>query len=109
MIKRRSSGKGAQGHRTSRAISRSDSAYPPMRPWLRSDDDHTKPSDQSIVDLADRHSDDLDVVLLWARGSGRLWVTVTHRRSGRTARINATAANALDVFRHPFAYERAAV
>ena len=64
-------------------------------------------SDQLIVDLADRHSDDLDVVLLWARRSGRLWVTVTHRRSGRSARINATAANALDVFRHPFAYERA--
>jgi hypothetical protein len=30
-------------------------------------------SDQLIVDLADRHSDDLDVVLLWARRSGRLW------------------------------------
>ena len=65
-------------------------------------------SDQPIVDLADRHSDDLDVVLLWARRSGRLWVTVTHRRSGRTARINPTSANALDVFTHPFAYERAA-
>jgi hypothetical protein len=62
----------------------------------------------SIVDLADRHSDDLDVVLRWARQSGRLWVMVTHRRSGRTAQINATAANALDVFRHPFAYERGA-
>jgi hypothetical protein len=64
-------------------------------------------SDQLIVDLADRHSDDLDVVLLWARSSGRLWVTVTHRRSGRTARINATATNALDVFQHPFAYGKA--
>jgi hypothetical protein len=65
-------------------------------------------SDQLIVDLADRHSGDLDVVLLWARRSGRLWVTVTHRRTGRTARINATSGNALDVFTHPFAYERAA-
>jgi hypothetical protein len=66
------------------------------------------PPDELIVVLADRHSDDLEVVLTWARHSGRLWVTVTHRRSGRSARINATAANALDVFRHPFAYERAA-
>lgn len=57
-----------------------------------------------IVDLAERHSDDLDVVLFWARRSGRLWVSVTHRRSGRTARIIATNANALDVFHHPFAY-----
>jgi len=57
-----------------------------------------------IVDLAERHSNDLDVVLLWARRSGRLWVVVTHRRTGRTARITASASNALDVFNHPFAY-----
>lgn len=73
----------------------------------RNDDAHTMPSNELIVDIADRHSDDLDVVLLWARRSGRIWVTVTHRRSGRTARINATPTNALDVFNHPFAYERA--
>jgi hypothetical protein len=64
----------------------------------------TRQSDPSTVELADRHSDDLDVVLTWASASGQPWVTVTHRRSGRAARINATAANALDVFRHPFAY-----
>lgn len=60
--------------------------------------------ERMIVDLADRHADGLDVVLVWARQTGRLWVTVTHQRSGRTARIDATPANALDVFRHPFAY-----
>jgi hypothetical protein len=57
-----------------------------------------------IVDLADRHADGVDIVLVWARPTGRLWVTVTHCHSGRTARIHATPANALDVFRHPFAY-----
>jgi hypothetical protein len=61
-----------------------------------------------IVDLADRRTSDLDVVLLWGQRSGRFWVNVTHRRSGRTARINATAKNALDVFHHPFAYAREA-
>ena len=61
-----------------------------------------------IVDLADRHSNDLDVVLLWARRSGRLWVNVTHRQSGRVARINATPTNALDVFNHPLAYSHEA-
>jgi hypothetical protein len=60
--------------------------------------------DTDIVELADRHSIDLDVVLIWERGSGRLWVAVTHRRSGRVARIDATPSNALDVFNHPFAY-----
>ena len=64
-------------------------------------------SDRVIVDLADRHADGLDIVLVWARQSGRFWVTVTHSRSGRTARIDATRANALDVFRHPFAYASA--
>jgi hypothetical protein len=63
-------------------------------------------SSEPIVDLAERHSSDLDVVLLWGRRSGRLWVTVTHRWSGWIARISATPANALDVFRHPFAYGR---
>ena len=61
-----------------------------------------------IVDLADRHTQDLDVVLLWSRDSGRVWVTVTHRRTGRTARIEAAPADALDVFEHPFAYARVA-
>jgi hypothetical protein len=57
-----------------------------------------------VVELADRHSVDLDVVLVWARRSGRLWVDVTHMGTGRVARIAATPANALDVFHHPFAY-----
>jgi hypothetical protein len=56
---------------------------------------------------ADRHGDGLDVVLMWARHSGRFWVTVTHRRSGRTAKIDATPTNALDVFTYPFANTRA--
>jgi hypothetical protein len=61
-----------------------------------------------VVELADRHSDDLDVALFWARRSGRFWVLVTHRQTGRTARIKATPADALDVFYHPFAYGREA-
>lgn len=61
-----------------------------------------------VVELADRHSDDLDVALFWGRRSGRLWVEVTHRRSGSTARIAATPANALEVFHHPFAFAKEA-
>ena len=59
------------------------------------------------IELADRHSSDLDVVLVWAKATGRLWVDVTHRRSGRVGRIEASPANALDVFHHPFAYATA--
>jgi hypothetical protein len=61
-----------------------------------------------IIDLAERHSNDLDVVLMWGRESGRLWVNVTDRRSGRVARIDATPVNALDVFNHPLFYAPAA-
>jgi hypothetical protein len=57
-----------------------------------------------IVDLADRHSNDLDVVLMWDRLPDQFWVVVTHKASGRTGRITASAQNALDVFNHPFAY-----
>jgi hypothetical protein len=58
----------------------------------------------AFVELADRHSHDLDVVLLWRRGSQHLWVEVTHRRSGRVAWVDAPPAHALEVFNHPFAY-----
>jgi hypothetical protein len=75
-----------------------DSANTPMP------EDNAMPYDSSIVDLADRHNDGLDVVLLWARQAGRVWVNVTHHQSGQTVQIDATPANALDVFRHPFAY-----
>jgi hypothetical protein len=58
----------------------------------------------AVIELADRHSQDLDVVLFWKRGSRQLWVEVTHRPSGRVARLDAPTARALDVFNHPFAY-----
>jgi len=64
------------------------------------------PSASPVVELADRHSNDVDVSLLWARRSGRLWVKVTSRHTGRTARIDVTPSSALDVFLHPFAHTR---
>jgi hypothetical protein len=57
-----------------------------------------------VVDLAERHSNDLDVILWWDRGSGRLWVCATDRLTDRTDLIGASAENALEVFNHPFAY-----
>lgn len=57
-----------------------------------------------IVELADRHSPDHDIALFWGARTGRLWVEVTDRRTGRITPIAATPGNALDVFHHPFAY-----
>jgi hypothetical protein len=62
---------------------------------------------QPVVELAERHSEDLDVALYWGRRSGRVWVRMTDRRSGRTTRIDANLENALDVFHHPCAYDYA--
>ena len=56
------------------------------------------------IDLASRRGDGLDVMLLWDRQSGRLWVDVLHVNSGRTFEVEAKPGNALDVFYHPFAY-----
>jgi hypothetical protein len=86
-----------------RAFRRSAAAAPETEPCMPYD-----PIDlyegARVVALADRRTYDVDVVLLWARRTGRLWVNVTHRASGRMARIDATPANALDVFHHPFAH-----
>jgi hypothetical protein len=63
-------------------LSRSQSEVAPMR-QRRVAGNNRVMSSVPIVDLAERHSSDLNV-----------------------ARINATPANPLDVFRHPFAYGR---
>jgi len=57
-----------------------------------------------VVDLAERHSQDLDVFLMWGKRSGRLWVRVTHRASGRTARYRGGAVECAGHLNHPFAY-----
>jgi len=56
------------------------------------------------VDLPERHSPGRDVFLIWGRRGGRLWELVTYRATDRTARVEASKSNALDVFNHPFAY-----
>jgi hypothetical protein len=83
---------------------RTRAANTPMPGALVPDDPVMMYEGKPVVALADRRSNDIDVVLLWARRTGRLWVNVTHRATGRIARIDATPANALDVFHHPFAH-----
>jgi len=56
----------------------------------------------NVVALADRRTNDPDVVLLWARATGRPCGGLTHRQTVHTARIDAKPVNAPDVFQHPF-------
>ncbi len=59
---------------------------------------------QPPVDLASRRGGDLEVILLWAPTTGRLWAVVLHLPTGDFFMVDANPENALDVFHHPFAY-----
>jgi hypothetical protein len=58
----------------------------------------------SVVELATRSNDGLEVALRWSRRSGRVWVDVLHLATGEAVEIAADPAQALDVYYHPFAY-----
>ncbi len=61
-------------------------------------------------ELAERENDGIAVRLVWDSETDRLTVAVRDSRSGEAFALDARAADALDVFRHPYAYaERCAV
>lgn len=62
-------------------------------------------SDNHTRELDHRTSDGLDVALLWESHSGRVFVAVTDQRTSDRFRIEVKASNALDAFRHPYAYD----
>jgi hypothetical protein len=57
-----------------------------------------------LRELAERDSDGIYVTLRWDNGTGSLSVSVKDSRTGETFDIDANKTNALDVFRHPYAY-----
>lgn len=60
-------------------------------------------------ELADRSVDGLDVRLWWSSSTGRVQVTLADHRGGDHLVVDVDGADALDAFRHPFAYvDRAA-
>jgi hypothetical protein len=64
--------------------------------------DHTQR--MSVVELAKRCGDGLEVALNWSRRSGRVWVEVLYVATGVSLEIDADPAQALDYYYHPFAY-----
>jgi hypothetical protein len=63
----------------------------------------TKP-ERDGRELDRRSNDGIDVALLWNPRTNRLVVTVADDRRGDSFEIDVDAADALDVFHHPFAY-----
>ena len=58
----------------------------------------------SVVDLATRVGDGLEVTLFWDSRSGRLWVDVLHLHTGESFGVEAPPAKALDAYYHPFSH-----
>jgi hypothetical protein len=55
-------------------------------------------------ELDSRSADGLEVTLLWSKPTNALTVAVNDTRTGEAFTLRADAANALDVFHHPYAY-----
>jgi hypothetical protein len=57
-----------------------------------------------VEELASRESDGIHVSLLWSRADNTLSVVVRDGRTGDEFSLTAGRDEAMDVFRHPFAY-----
>jgi hypothetical protein len=59
----------------------------------------------TLREMDHRHSDGIDVRLLWDSSDGRVIVAVSDAKTGEAMElVVASHENALDVFHHPFAY-----
>jgi len=59
-----------------------------------------------VRELDRRSNDGIDVALLWNPRTDRLFVAVEDDRHGDSFELEVEAADALDAFRHPYAYAR---
>ena len=57
-----------------------------------------------VRELDRRTNDGIDVALLWNPRTNQLFVAVEDERLGRSFELEVEAADALDAFRHPYAY-----
>ena len=57
-------------------------------------------------ELDQRSADGIDVTLLWDDDADAVLVAVENEQTGELLRIGVEPADALDAFRHPFAYAR---
>ena len=58
----------------------------------------------SFEELDYRESDGIQVSLLWSRATNHLSVLVFDTKTGEQVELRVEAREALDAFRHPFAY-----
>jgi len=58
----------------------------------------------AIRELDHRTNDDIEVRLLWNSWTNEVFVAVADLRSGELFEVTVRGADALDAFRHPYAY-----
>jgi len=58
----------------------------------------------AIRELDHRSNDDLEVRLLWNSRTNQVFVAVQDLRSGGLFEVTVRGTDALDAFRHPYAY-----
>ena len=61
-------------------------------------------SDTDNRELDQRSADGIDVTLFWNRTTNRVWVAVADGRRGHGFELDVDPSDALDAFRHPYAY-----
>ena len=57
-----------------------------------------------VRELDRRSNDGIRVTLLWSPRTNQVFVAVVDERDGEAFELEVDPANALDAFRHPFAY-----
>ncbi len=64
----------------------------------------TETPQSAVRELDYRLSDGIEVRLLWNSRTNQVFVAVEDRRSGDLFEVTVRGADALDAFRHPYAY-----
>jgi hypothetical protein len=59
-----------------------------------------------IRELDRRNGDGFEVTLLWSSRTGNVFVAVEDARTGESFHFAVDPSDALDAFRHPYAYSR---
>jgi hypothetical protein len=60
--------------------------------------------DMTIRELDHRHSDGIDVRLLWNSATNRVTVSVHDTKLGQSFELHVDGVDAFDAFHHPYAY-----
>jgi hypothetical protein len=79
-----------------RLLRKNEAATYPLRP--------APDVDGTERELASRHTDGLQIALLWHPGEDAVLVSVADQHTGHEFRFGVAAADALEAFEHPFVY-----